>query len=336
MRKKKSPRCDVALLVDEETGEWSKSGRFIPESDDVEEKVLRALRRRYARVEIVPFSPRVVATIERLRSLKPRIVVNLTEWVEGDRKLDAAITGLLEIMKLRYTGTGPAGLRLSRDKALSKSIVAGLGLPVPRYFVASGAGDARAQDAGFPLIVKPQFGDGSDEINKHSVVRSGRQLRERVRSIRRRLHEPAVCEQFIRGRDLYVGLLGNEPRVLPPVELVVRSRHRSAPQFATYRLKNDPRYRAKWRAYYRRARLGRAQMRRLKDASRRIFHALQLRDYARLDFRLSEDGRLFFIEANPNPDLDPHALNRSGCFTGIAYPRLIETIVEAARGRAAR
>ena len=142
-----------------------------------------------------------------------------------------------------------------------------------------------------------------------------------------------MCEEFIHGRDLYVGLLGNEPRVLAPVELVVRSRSRSAPQLATYRLKNDPRYRRKWGVHYRRARLDRRTMSALADASRRIFHALKLRDYARLDFRLAPDGRLYFIEANPNPDLDPHALNRSGCFSGVPYGRLLETIVESARRR---
>ncbi|MCL6646280.1 MAG: ATP-grasp domain-containing protein [Dehalococcoidia bacterium] len=238
-------------------------------------------------------------------------------------------------MKLHYTGTGAAGLRLARDKALSKSIVAGLGVPVPRYFVADSPRDIRVRDATFPLLVKPQFGDASEEINKLSLVRNARELRARVRAIRRRLGEPAVCEQFIPGRDLYVGLLGNEPRVLPPVEMVVRSRHRAAPQFATYRLKHDARYRAKWGVYYRRARLSPAQRRRLNEACRRIFHALQLRDYARLDFRLGRDGTLYFIEANPNPDLDPHALNRSGCFAGMSYPKVIETIIEAARSRAA-
>jgi D-alanine-D-alanine ligase len=142
-----------------------------------------------------------------------------------------------------------------------------------------------------------------------------------------------VCEEFVPGRDVYVGLLGNEPRVLPPVELVVRSSHPWAPRLATYRLKNDPRYRRKWGVHYRRARLDSRAMRTLVTASRRIFHALKLRDYARLDFRLTDDGRLYFIEANPNPDLDPHALNRSGCFAGVPYERLLRTIVESARRR---
>lgn len=333
MKKKKPPRCDVALLVDEETGEYGRGGRFIPEDDDVEEKVLRALHARYRRVEVVPFSPRVVETVERLRELRPRMVMNLTEWVDSDRKLDAAVTGLLDMLKLPYTGTGPLGLQLARDKALSKRIVAGLGVAVPRHFVLERGGRIAGNGLSFPLIVKPQFGDGSDEITRRSVVRNWRDLRTQARSIRARLKEPAVCEEFVLGRDLYVGLLGNEPRVLPPVELVIGSRHRSAPQFATYRLKNDPRYRAKWRIHYRRARLDGKTMRTVIETSRRIFHALQLRDYARLDFRLTGDNRLYFIEANPNPDLDPHALNRSGCFSGIKYRALIARIVESARKR---
>jgi D-alanine-D-alanine ligase len=333
MGSQRRKRCDVALLVDEETGEYAESGRFIPESDDVEEKVLRVLRKHYHGVEVVPFSPKVVETIRWLRRLRPKIVFNLTEWVEGDRKLDAAITGLLDVLKVRYTGTGPDGLRLARDKALSKQIVAEFGVPVPRYYVADGPRDLRGHDLGFPLIVKPLFGDGSDEVNKHSVVRNEKQLRARVQVLRRRLDEPAVCEEFIPGNDLYVGLLGNEPRVLTPVELVVRSSHRAAPQFATYRLKNDPRYRARWGAHYRRARLSPAQMRQVRTASRRIFEALKLRDYARLDFRLTPEGAIYFIEANPNPDLDPHALNRSGCFAGVPYARLVKAIVESARNR---
>lgn len=326
---KKSARCDVALLVDEETGEYGRDGRFIPEDDDVEEKVLRALRKRYRRVDVVPFSPRVAETVAWLRRLKPRIVMNLTEWVDGDRKQDAAIAGLLDILKLRYTGAGPAGLRLARDKSLAKRVVSGFGVSVPQQLKLIN----KNNEISYPLLVKPQFGDGSEGIARQSLVRNARELRARVQSIRARLKEPVLCEEFIPGRDLYVGLLGNAPRVLPPVELVVRSRSRSAPQFATYRLKNDPRYRAKWRVHYRRARLDGRTMRMVEEASRRIFHALELRDYARLDFRLTHDNRLYFIEANPNPDLDPYALNRNGCFAGVPYVRLISTIVESARRR---
>ncbi len=115
--------------------------------------------------------------------------------------------------------------------------------------------------------------------------------------------------------------------------MVVESKKASAPKFATYRLKNDGRYRTKWRVRYRRARLPRRIMRRISEFSKKAFRALKLRDYARLDFRLTNDGRLVFIEANPNSDLTPHTLGRNLCFVGIEYRHLIPRIVETARKR---
>ena len=324
-------RCDIALLVDEETGEHRPSGVFVPDPNDVEEKVARTLRRHYRRVEIVPFLASVVETIERLRRLKPRVIFNLTEWVDGDRTLDAAVAGLLDMMQFRYTGTGPDGLRLARDKALASRIVAGLGFSVPRSFAIDGPTSRLRDGVSFPLVIKPRFGDGSDGISTRSIVRNVHELRTRARLAASR--GPALCEEYIPGRDVYVGLLGNEPAVLPPVELMVKSRDRAAPRIATYRLKSDPRYRRKWGIHYRRARLGPAALKALAAASRHIFHALKLRDYARIDFRMTDEGRVYFIEANPNPDLDPHALNRSGCFSGVPYGKLLETIVESARRR---
>ncbi len=193
----------------------------------------------------------------------------------------------------------------------------------------------RSDGAAFPLIVKPQFGDGSDEIRRNSVVANERQLRERVRVMRGRSRAPLVCEDFIPGRDLYVALLGNRPQVMPAVELVIGKKGASAPQFATFQLKNDGAYRTRWRIRWRKARLNIATEKKIIDASRRMFHALSLRDYGRIDFRLTPDNRLVFIEANPNPDLHPHAMGNNLCFSGVKHTDLIVAIVEAARRRAA-
>ncbi|MCC7483552.1 MAG: hypothetical protein IT529_01060 [Burkholderiales bacterium] len=334
MKKTRVPRCDIVLLVDEETGERGASGRFIPAPRSVEARVLREIRRHRRRVEVVPFAPPVAGTVARLAELAPRMVFNLTEWVEGDRSLDAAIAGLLEMLRIPYTGTGPDGLTLARDKVLARDIVASLGVPVPRAFPIESTG--RIGGLPFPLIVKPRLGDGSDAVARGSVVRNGRELRERVRVARARAGGPVLCEEFIPGRDLYVGLLGRGPRVLPPVELVVRGRGRGAPRIATRRLKTDARYRSRWGVHYRRAWLAPEVGRELEAASRRIFHALKLRDYARLDFRLAPDGRWVFLEANPNPDLHPQSLNRNGCFSGVPYGTLIAAILEGARVRARR
>lgn len=335
MAKKKSGKksCEVALLVDEETGELLNSGRFAPDGGSMEAHLLRCLRQSYRNVAIVPFDPGMIRTIEALRSLQPRVIFNVTEWVDGDRTLDAAITGLLEIMKLTYTGSGPAGLQLCRDKALSKKLVSELGVAVPRHFVLNRGDRIRNRGLPFPLIVKPQFGDGSEGIAGNSVVRTERGLQRQVRAMRTRSREPLMCEEFIEGRDLFVGLLGNTPRVLPPLELMVGKSGVAAPRLATFRVKHDRQYQRKWNIRFQRARLGRKVMENITDTSRRIFHALQLRDYARIDYRLTPDNRLIFIEANPNPDLAPHTFGRDLCFAGVKYPELIRAIVEAAKRR---
>ena len=324
------------MLVDAETGERKTSGRFVPDRGSMEQRVFESLRARYRRVAVVPFGPDIVATLAELRKLRPRMVFNLTEWVDGDRTLDHAISGLLEMMQLRYTGTGPAGMQRCRDKALSKQIAAAAGVDVPCCFALKRGDPIENPGLPYPLIVKPQFGDGSDEISKASLVRTSRELRARVRALRSRLKGPVVCEEFIPGRDIYVGIIGNEPRVLAPTEMVIGSRKASAPQFARYRLKNDASYRTKWRVRYRLAVLPKPVLRKIADFSKKAFRALQLRDYARLDFRLTDDGRLVFIEANPNPDLTPHTLGRNLCFVGIEYRNLIPRIVETARKRYGR
>ena len=321
------------MLVDAENGERNKSGRFVLDRASMEEHVYNALRPRYRRTAVVPFGPDVGATLAELKKLKPRMVFNLTEWVDGDRKLDHAIAGLLDIMKLRYTGTGSTGLQICRDKALSKYLVASAGVDVPSSFTLDVGERIENPGLPFPLLVKPQFGDGSDEIGKNSLVRTMRELRERVKAIRSRLKEPVLCEEFIPGRDIYVGVLGNEPRVLAPTEMVVGSKKASAPKFATYRLKNDGAYRTKWRVCYQLAQLPPRVMKQVKDYGARTFRALSLRDYARLDFRLTDAGRLVFIEANPNSDLTPNTLGRNLCFVGIDYHNLIPRIVETARKR---
>lgn len=335
MRATKNDRghCDIALLVDEETGARRRTGLFAPDRHSVEAYVLDVLRERYHNVEVVPFHPDVTATVAELRWLAPELVFNLTEWVDGDRGLDAAIAGLLDLMQLRYTGTGPEGMRIARDKALSKAIVAGLGVEVPRYFIIGGSGRIRNPGVPYPLIVKPQYGDASEEIRANSVVRSEAALAKRVRVMRRRVNGPLICEEFVPGEDLYVALLGSRPDVMPPVRLSIGRKSAAAPQTATWRLKNDGAYRTKWRVRWTRAKLADGLMRRVRTASRAIFHALKLRDYGRIDFRLTPDGRIVFLEANPNPDLHPHAMGINLCFAGVDHGDAVRRIVETARRR---
>ena len=298
----------------------------------MEWQVVQALERSHGPVRVVPFDAAITPTVETLRRFAPSLVFNLTEWLGGDRRLDAAIAGVLEMMNLRYTGSGPDAMQIARDKALAKSIVADLGITVPSHTLVNGR-RPRAGTLAFPVMVKPQYGDGSDEIGNASLVRSERELAKRLASIRRRRADALMCEQFVGGRDLFVALLGNEPRVMPPLELVIGKRGKGAPSFATGRIKNDAAYRSRWRARYRVAKVAPEVAERIDEASRRIFHALKLRDYARIDYRLTPENELVFLEANPNPDLTRHTFGRDRCFAGVAYPELISAIVEAALGR---
>lgn len=324
--------CDIALLVDEEVGAPDEHGCFVLDRGTMECHVFEALGQQLERVCVVPFDPELTPTIAALRKLKPRLVFNLTEWVAGNRRLDSAITGILEVMKLRYTGAGPEGLQLARDKALAKRVVADLGVAVAPHAIVNGSAPS-LESLAFPLIVKPQYGDGSDEIAMNAFVRSERELLQRVEAVHRRTRAPLMCEQFVPGRDLFVALLGNEPQVMPPLELVVGREGAAAPRFATSRVKNDAAYRTKWRIRYREAKLAGALARRVCDASRSIFHALKLRDYARIDYRLTPDNELVFLEANPNPDLARHTFGRDRCFAGVRYLELISAIVRSALER---
>lgn len=333
--KTEKQRSGIVLLVDPEAGHAGRGGALVVDRHSMEAYVLKSLRAFQSGVTVVPYEPDVVTTLERLRKLKPALVFNITECIDGDRSLDHAIAATLDMIGVPYTGTGALGMQLCRDKALSKQIVAGHGIDTPRYMTAGSIAALRHHGLRFPVIVKPRFRDGSDDISRRALVNSTRELRQRVKALLAKTREPVICEEFIQGRDLYVAMLGNGvPQVMPPVELVIgRSRHPAAPRFATRRLKDSGSYRTRWRVRWRRARLDDAVLAEIRRSSRRIFNLLQLRDYARLDYRLTDDGQLKFIEANPNPDLHPHAMGMNRCFVGIEHQRLIARIVAIARRR---
>jgi D-alanine-D-alanine ligase len=324
-------RCDVALLVDAETGECAADGRFVPERGGVEAQVLHALKSQHRRVAVVPFGAATADPFDELRELRPRIVFNLTEWIDGDRGRDHEIARRLDALGIQYTGSGAEGLQIARDKVRAKRIVSELSVDVPRGFSVDGG--VHAGRFPFPLFVKLRHGDGSDAIGNSALVRSAAQLRERLRVTTGLGHGAVLCEEYIEGRDMFVALLGNRPEVLHPLELVVGRQGRGAPSFATGRLKHDEAYKRRWQVHYRKARLPAAVLRNINGASRRIFHALKLRDYARIDYRLTADNRLVFIEANPNPDLGRHTFGREQCFAGVSYAELIRRILAAARNR---
>jgi D-alanine-D-alanine ligase len=179
------------------------------------------------------------------------------------------------------------------------------------------------------MVVKPMLADGSEGIAKASLVEDEEALRERVRFVHDRWSQPAIVEEYIEGRELYVGILGNSRlQVLPPRELFFRSDSGDGPVLATYRLKWDKAYRKKWEVKFGFSELDDAVLARIARVCRNVYRVLQLRDYGRIDLRLAPDNRIIVLEVNPNPDIakdDEVALSAKK--NGIAYETLIDRIL---------
>jgi D-alanine-D-alanine ligase len=262
---------------------------------------------------------------------EPDIVFNLLDEFQGEAIYDQHVVALLELLRVPYTGNNPRGLVLSRDKALSKKVAMYHRIAVPRFFVArSGRRVRRPKRMGFPLIVKSLVEEASMGISKASIVRDDDALEARVRFIHERVQTDAIVEEFIAGRELYVGVLGNERLwALPPRELVVDGLEPGDDLIATESVKHNVAYQEKHGVRIVEAHtLPDAVGSALERASKRIYRMLSLEGYARIDYRLAEDGKPYFLEANPNPELANYEeLASAAAQAGLSYQDLIQRIL---------
>ena len=270
---------------------------------------------------------------------KPHIVFNLLEEFHGRQDFDHHVASFLELMQVAYTGCHPRGMMLARDKALSKKLLAYHHLTVPKFAVfPRGRRVYRPKGLPFPLIVKSLVDEASLGISQASIVESDEKLRERVAFIHQRNGSDAIAEQFVDGREFYVGMLGNQrPQVLPVWELVFENMPAGAVAIATAAVKHDPDYQRRRGIYQQRAEdIDDALREYIIRTSRRIARILDLDGYCRIDFRLSADGKLYFLEANPNPEIARSEEFASAAEeAGKTYPQLIQKIVDLGLQRAA-
>lgn len=265
--------------------------------------------------------------VERWR---PHIVFNLLEEFHDEAIYDHNVVAYLELLKVAYTGCGPRGLVLTRDKSLAKKLVAYHRVRAPRFFVVPRGRKGRLRRGlRFPLIVKSLVEEASLSIAKASIVHNEEKLAKRVQFVHDNVETDALVEEFIGGREIYVAMLGNQRlQVLPPQELVIGDLGEGERLIATERVKHDPRYQEKRRIEVVTADLDDDQLRVLERISRRVYRVLELRGYARIDYRLSEEGVPYFLEANPNPELaDGEEVAAAAAAAGIAYPQLLQKIV---------
>ncbi len=274
---------------------------------------------------------------EAIESFQPDLVFNLLEEFAGLPEFDQHVVAYLELLDVPYTGCNPRGLTLARGKALSKKVATYHRIPTPGFAVfPRGRKVQRPRRLDFPVIVKGLMDESSRGIAQASVVTNDEKLAERVAFIHARLETDAIAEQFIEGRELYVGVVGNERlKVLPVWELDFGDSPNPTQQVATEKLKHDVAYQKRRKISHGPARdLPDGVAERLTRASRRIYKMLSLDGYARIDFRLDAEGRIFFLEANPNSEIArEEELASAAKAAGLDYPALIQKVLNLGQAR---
>ena len=261
---------------------------------------------------------------------------NLVESYGGDDTKEMHFAAFLDLVGKRYTGASPAASYLAMEKSVAKKIVRFHDLYTPYAAVVYRGRVEHAQDVRFPVIVKPANEDASKGIDAGAVVSSIKELMERIAYVHDEFDCPALIEEYIEGREIYAAILGNErPEALPLVELDLSKLPEGMPHIAGYEVKFDVRTEA-----YRKTKSAPAKdldeetTERIQQAALTAYQALKLRDYGRIDLRLAENGRVYVIEANPNPWLDPTAeFAMAAKESGRSYNDVIGEIVASAMRR---
>ena len=267
-----------------------------------------------------------------VREYRPHVSFNLLEGFDDDARFDQNVVGYLELQKMKYTGCNARGLLLARDKALSKKLLTYHRIRVAEFGVAArGRQFRRPRRLGFPLMVKSLDLDASIGISQASVVESEEKLQERIRFIHESVGTDALVESYIEGRELYVGLIGNERRkALPIWELSFDRMPEAARKIATERLKWSLTYQKKHGIESGPAKdLVDGLEARIQSICKRVYDILYLSGYARIDLRLAADGQVYVIEANPNPQLARgEDFADAAAAAGIEYGALLQRILQ--------
>jgi D-alanine-D-alanine ligase len=300
--------------------------------------VVCALRELGHEVRSLGVSDELVPIRDTLEEYQPHIVFNLLEQFAGIPEFDQHVVSYFELQRVAYTGCNPRGLTLARDKSLAKKIVSYHRVPTPAFAVfRMGRKVRRPARLGLPAIVKSATEESSFGISQASVVHSDEALVERVQFIHDQVRTDALVEEYVEGRELYVGVLGNERlTVLPIWELHFGKLGEAAGErVATQKVKHDVAYQKRMGIDHGpAAALPEGVAARAVRLTKRICRALELDGYGRVDYRLDADGRLHFLEANPNPEIAWEEEFASAAeAAGYTYPELIQRIVNLGLAR---
>jgi D-alanine-D-alanine ligase len=293
--------------------------------------VAAGLRELGHEVQVLGVSHDLLPIRQHVEGFRPHVVFHLLMEFQDIAVYQAHVASYLELLRVHYVGCNPRGLLLARDKALSKTILRYHRIPSPIFTVFPLGRAVRVpRRLGYPLIVKSVDEEASLGIAQASVVHDGDHLQERVAFVHRRLETDAIAEQYIPGRELTIGVVGNDRlQTFPVWEMFFENLPEGSEPIATERVKWDP-------AYQRRVGIDTGPAKELPGPladqiarlARRTYRALGLSGYARIDLRLSEDGRVYVIEANPNPDLSREEdFAESAKAAGLEYPALLQRLL---------
>src|ERR1700690_112103 len=265
------------------------------------------------------------------------LIFNLTESYPGDDTKEMHVAAFLDILDIPFTGAGPHAVILAQDKSIAKKMFAFYGIKSP-YFATAWRGTIdHAHDISFPLIVKPTSEDGSIGIDSAAVVNSVKELMERLSYIQTEFNSPALIEEYIEGREIYAAVLGNYENAyaLPLVELDLSKLPKGMPKIASQEVKFEKDTEA-----YKLTKSAIAEdldeetVSKLNEIAIRAYRAVRLRDYGRIDMRISSKGEVYVIEANPNPWLSSaQEFFMAAKKSGLSYTQMIGEIVDLAMAR---
>jgi D-alanine-D-alanine ligase len=313
------PPEDVAGYTQQQIDEWR-----------TEYDVTTSLRAMGHEVKVLGLGDNLVELRATILDWKPDVAFNLLEEFQGIVTYDTYVVAFLELMRLPYTGCNPRGMMISRDKVLSKQILAYHRIPTARYaLLPRKRRYAEPRKLKFPLFVKSATEDASLGIAQASIVYDGQKLKERVEFIHEQTSSDALVEEFIEGRELYIGVMGNERLTTFPVWELNFGTLPEVMAIATRKVKWDRKYQQRHGIDTGPARdLPGNLPQRLAGVARRIYRALSLSGYARIDLRLRPDGSLYVLEANANPNLEQgEDFATSALAAGVGYDTVLQRII---------
>lgn len=308
------------------------------------DRIVEAVNAAASRVYVVNLEDDLDRLLAAVRLYRPDVILNLVEFFQDDSSLEAAITGMFDLLGVAYTGNPPLVLSLCQNKYRTKLLLEAAGLPTSPYFLVEQEPVPTDHGLTFPLIVKPALEDASGGIDIESVVRDQAALAARVRHVLTEFEMPALVEQYVDGREIHAAILGNAPpEVLPLFEMEFDDSEFNPegvwrPQIISFRAKWDPHspdfysmdcvcpaldLEPEVEAY-------------IRDIALRAYQAIGCRDYARIDMRLDEEGgEVYILEVNPNPDLaDGAAYIQCATASGRTFEQTVAEIIDMAWQRA--